>query len=189
MRDGNTTNVVYTGIEEAWDATDTVEHADKTGYRLPSSEEWEYAARYIGKTKPTEGNLANEYIATGHNGGNANLTEGYYWTPATYASGAVKDYNDETETRAVAWYSGSGAGDWAQPVAGKRANQLGLFGMSGNVEEWCFTMGKNHLNEDSCVARGGWYNAGDIDMQVGRWSSLPLGTMETSKGFRFARTQ
>jgi len=42
MRDGNTTNVVYTGISESWNHTDTVENTDKTGYRLPSSEEWEY---------------------------------------------------------------------------------------------------------------------------------------------------
>jgi len=36
----------------------------------------------------------------------------------------------------VAWYS-TNSGSKTQPVAQKEANELGLYDMSGNVEEWC----------------------------------------------------
>ncbi len=172
MRDGNTTNVVYTGIDTTWDHTETVENADRNGYRLQSSEEWEYAARYIGKTAPTEGDLPTEYVSQSHNSGHATLTAGYYWTPADYASGAIRDYNNATDTRAVAWYSGDpamGGSNKLMPVAQKTANQLGLYDMSGNVLEWYFTTSGSHR-----VTRGGsWHNTA-VYLQVGFWySDLP----------------
>ena len=39
----------------------------------------------------------------------------------------------------VAWYSIKGKQDlsYSQPVKGKNPNELGLYDMSGNVEEWC----------------------------------------------------
>lgn len=36
----------------------------------------------------------------------------------------------------VAWYDGN-SGDKTHPVATKSANELGIYDMSGNVEEWC----------------------------------------------------
>ena len=38
---------------------------------------------------------------------------------------------------AVAWYS-SNSGGKANPVKQKRANELGLYDMTGNVSEWCY---------------------------------------------------
>jgi len=189
MRDGNTTNVVYTGIDTTWVHTETDEDAAKTGYRLPSSEEWEYAARYIGTTAPTEGDLATEYVAKSHNLGHDTLTAGYYWTPADYSSGAIGDYTNETETRAVAWYSEdsdmtTSPTNCLMPVAQKTANQLGIRDMSGNVWEWCFTASVSYR-----VGRGGnWFQPAEL-MQVGFWAGGDPSSEFSILGFRFARTQ
>lgn len=180
MRDGNTGNVAYTGIDASWDHSDTIEDAAKTGYRLPSSEEWEYAARFIGTIAPSVGNLASEYIAQNVNGGHTDLTPGHYWTPGNYASGATKDYKNVTETRAAAWYGGS----TLMPVAQKTANQLGLYDMSGNVLEWCFT-----LYGSDRVFRSGRYIDIIDNMQIGL-SDHDLPTEEGPHlGFRFVRTR
>lgn len=187
MRDGNTTNVVYTGIDSTWDHTETVENADKRGYRLPSSEEWEYAARYIGTTAPTEGTLATGYIAQGLRTGHSTLTAGYYWTPASYASGATRDYYNEAETRAAAWYVADpamGGSDKLMSVAQKRANKLGLYDMSGNVWEWCFT-----ADGSKRIERGASWDNYSTTLQLGFWSSLDPSVKYHFIGFRFARTQ
>jgi formylglycine-generating enzyme required for sulfatase activity len=197
LHDGNDANVVYGWVDNGdgggidsdgiWQAGETDADTTLNGYRLPSSEEWEYAARYIGTIAPTQGNLPAEYVAQGVRGGDATLTAGYYWAPADYVSGAIRDYNNETETRAVAWYSGDpgmGGSNKLMPVALKSANQLGLHDMSGNMWEWCFTA--SGLNR---VMRGGcWHDSAD-SLQVGSWSFGFPGGVLGDISFRFARTQ
>jgi len=91
-------NIVYTGItEDTWSGF-TI-NITKTGYRLPTDIEWEYAARYLeGEPLSTEGNIGNDYISRGHRDNNIppllSLTPGYYWTPGNYLSGALTFYND-----------------------------------------------------------------------------------------------
>ncbi|HAK47366.1 MAG TPA: hypothetical protein DCO79_15785, partial [Spirochaeta sp.] len=87
--------------------------------------------------------MLTDYIATNFNDGHNYLTNGYYWTPADYASGAIRNYENETETRIVGWYQGDldmGGSSTLMPVEQKNAGQLGLYDMSGNVWEWCFTV-------------------------------------------------
>ncbi len=71
-----------------------------------------------------------------------------------YASGAKDDYSNEEASKAVAWYSENSRRN-THDVGQKpeEGNGLGLFDMSGNVWEWCFTR-----NGDRWVQRGGSWN-------------------------------
>jgi len=162
----------------------------RKGYRLPTSKEWEYAARYVG----TDAKGRTDYI-TSANGGHADLTEGYYWTPAAYASGGtgayIQDDNNHNYTHfnPFAWYGNNlekpqGNTKTTQPVKEKTANQLGLYDMSGNVWEWCFT-----VSESARVLRGGRWGSVVVNVRVGNWYFNYLYSAGNNAGFRFARTQ
>ncbi|MBR0493470.1 MAG: SUMF1/EgtB/PvdO family nonheme iron enzyme [Muribaculaceae bacterium] len=96
---------------------------------------------------PTEAEW--EFAARG-----GNLSEGYKYAGSN-------NYND------VAWCGGNAY--WAQPVATKAPNELGLYDMSGNVYEWCNDLYGSYTSEaqtnptgpdsgQEFVSRGGSYN-------------------------------
>ncbi len=143
-------NVIRDSTNET--ACDNATQENTNGFRLPTSDEWELAARYKGNDS------SHGAISRG----------GLYWTPGSYASGASADYNNATATQAVAWYGaldGSGNTDETQNVGVKRANGLGVYDMSGNVWEWCF----DHPSSSGFVRvlRGGSWNVDAYFLQVG----------------------
>ncbi|MBU6146189.1 MAG: SUMF1/EgtB/PvdO family nonheme iron enzyme [Paenibacillaceae bacterium] len=123
----------------------SVDHAiqrSANGYRLPTNNEWEMAARWLGTTAPTTGDLAKERIATP-----VGVTE-HYWTPNNYASGAVENVNNASESSRVAWYwDNSSSSNGTKEVGKKAPNALGMFDVSGNVWEWTY---------DKALRGGGW---------------------------------
>lgn len=141
---------------------------DATGFRLPSSVEWELAGRYSG-------------ASSDHGMYEYPIGSGNWWTPGNYASGAEAAYSDWSATDAVGWFGnstvvGTGNTTMVQPVMGKLPNALGLYDMSGNVWEWCFDWHPGFEND--CRTRRGasWYAPIDR-MQVGfALQAAPSGT-------------
>ena len=100
----------------------------------------------------------------------------------------------------VAWYYGN-SGNGTQPVGRKRANELGLFDMSGNVREW--TRDCWHGSYEGAPDDGRAREEGDCDRRVirgGSWSGKPSHIRSANRfwyttdfrnnnlGFRIART-
>jgi formylglycine-generating enzyme required for sulfatase activity/serine/threonine protein kinase len=108
-------------------------------------------------------------------------------------------YDGSNTIGEVAWYD-SNSGSKTHPVGGKKANELGLYDMSGNVYEWCEddwhddyngapTDGRAWVDSprgSSRVLRGGsWYNNARNCRVSNRNSGTP-GNRNYGHGFRLA---
>ncbi|MFN0213860.1 MAG: formylglycine-generating enzyme family protein [Saprospiraceae bacterium] len=131
-------------------------------YRLPSEEEWEYAAR--------GGIRSNGYLYAGSN----NIAD-VAWYEDNYETGNT--FGEQKSTH---------------PVGELTANELGLFDMSGNVWEWCqdswgpYPCDANNPAVSDRVYRGGsWLNIAQWCRVAYRQSWQP-GGRDYLLGFRLA---
>jgi len=139
-------------------------NTDANGYRLPTSEEWEYAARgglrskrfpWVGDT--VTHNQAN-YYSSSEFSYDISVTRGYH-----------PDYDN-------------GEGSYTSPVGIFAPNGYGLYDMSGNVWEW-----SNTTFGESGYVRGG---SGDNNASVLRCASVTWGSLTIRSvhfGFRTIR--
>lgn len=128
-----------------------------TGFRLPTSQEWEFAARLrkdstnaVENDKPS-GGITYPILIGGKD---------YWFTKGDSASGATANYNDAAATGKVAWYLGNSSNK-THDVATKTPNALGIYDMSGNVDEWLY----DGSGSDRYYRGGAWRR---------RYSTLPV---------------
>jgi formylglycine-generating enzyme required for sulfatase activity len=154
------------------------------GFRLPTSDEWELAAKWQGTTPWPVSNT------------NSITKNGYYFTPGDSASGATANTSDATASNLVAWYTNStdfpGGTKKTQTVGQKAPNVLGLYDMSGNVYEYCSDLYDSY-GTNKCIVRGGSFSIAPDGLQTGLLSTSYPPTYASSgtlanHGFRIARS-
>jgi sulfatase modifying factor 1 len=166
-KDGNIIKDATNGdIQEYIESMNDFDRSAK-GFRLPTSMEWELAARYI---------------------------DGSNWTPGNYASGATADCTDSEAIGAVAWYWDnskiSSAPDIysTQQVGQKKPNALGIYDMTGNVGELCFGTPKDFFSFR--IYRGGCFDDDSyLNLQLGYENGSAPDYASPNIGFRTVRTE
>ena len=130
------------------------------GYRLPTSTEWEYAAR---------GGLSGRRFPWGDT-----ITH----SQANYYSDGAYSY-DVSPTRKYHQTFATGVSPYTSPAGAFAPNGYGLYDMAGNVMEWCNDSSGLYRN----VHGGSWFgNAFFVRIGFGDW--YYLNTAVYDQGFR-----
>ncbi len=95
------------------------------------------------------------------------------------------EYSGSNNINTVAWYDGNSGGH-THPVCMKKPNELGIYDISGNVEEWCWDRWDS-FGSDRVVRGGGWDVNADYCSVSYRYYYDPSCTIYYL-GFRLARS-
>lgn len=134
------------------------------GYRLPTSAEWEIAARggSLG-TRFAWGDAVDHAHANYAANGAAHTYDSSAYTNRTYHP----DYNDGTKP-------------YFSPAGSFPPNGYGIYDMCGNIDEWCW----DRQGEDRCVRGGSWGSeAPALRCGSEAWQS-PITVTVNGNGFR-----
>ena len=169
---------------------------DADGYRLPTSMEWELAARC-----PSKSIFENSVSFIQKDGTTYYFLKGNSISSSScpYANKDVGEVSNETlhenirkENDLFAVYGNFWNGKtWirkgiksTEPVSFKKANRLGIYNMSGNAAEWCFDWAKEGEHR---IYRGGAYFNLSRELQVGVFDKDSPSYIFYGLGFRLAR--
>jgi sulfatase modifying factor 1 len=142
------------------------------GFRLPTSMEWELAARWRNNSTNTVPGYTNPYFTKGNSASGAT---DYAWNVET-----SQPNTNLTPTQEAAWYwcdnhrASSNPDIYSTHPVGQKptnGNALGLYDMSGNVWEWCSDLNTEFSTR---VYRGGGWNSYEVfDLLVGVERNTP----------------
>ena len=161
---GSTDSAVWGAVpngydDKDWDDVEVVTGAN--GWRLPTEHQWEFAAKGGTKSKGYEGKETDTYFL--YSGSNDDELDEF----------AVYDANSGYRTH---------------EVGEKKANELGLYDMSGNVWEWCYEMYAEPGHYSSFrVSRGGGWGNSELDARSVRRGYAPPNYRYIGNGFRLVR--
>jgi uncharacterized repeat protein (TIGR02543 family) len=145
------------------------------GFRLLDTKEWELAAKWRDN---------GTYAVSGY--------ENPWFTPGRSGSGANGpfEFDNPGASNEVAWWMKNEGGEnsTTKQVKLLRANSLGLYDMSGNVEELCTVVPS--ANTVRSVFRGGYFNTDDLSLyDSGSFGvEFPNSKALSYFGFRVARS-
>lgn len=164
------TNVDDLYIKASQPGNKSMDACNANGFRLPTTSEWSCAARYKGNDSSND---AIEYPSSSNQ----------WWTPGAYISGDAASYDLSTTINDYAVFQTG-----IKEVKSKKPNHLGLYDMSGNVNEFNYDWHPQYSTYR--VIRGGNCKVTTIarNLSIGFWGKEKPYESDYYYGVRIAKS-